>query len=270
MKYTAILFINKVFGRIERLLTAPKLRFFSTIYVNFRSLPLTQAIHLPIYVYGKVKIYSLNGTMEIKGPLKRGMIRIGHPEHGAVIEGRSVFLRNSGKIVFNGPAQIVNGVALNVVGGLLNLGKNIMFGERVRVVCSKYIEIGEGTRIAHESQLIDTNFHYIMDITKGVTTYPKGEIVIGKWSWVGNRSTIQKGTVLPDYTIVGSNSLLNKNYSDVPSFSLLGGMPAKLIKTGLRRVFNVESEKMLNSWFLENGQYAKYKYIGNDIDTFCQ
>lgn len=247
MKYSPKQFVNKVFGRIERLLTAPRLRVFKTIYVNLRSLPLTQAIRLPIYVYGNVKIYSLKGSMQIKGPIKRGMIKMGYPDYGAVIEARALCLRNYGKIVFNGPTQIVNGVALNIVGGLLNLGENIMFGEKVRIVCSKYIEIGEGTRIAHESQIIDTNFHYIIDITKGVTTYPRGGIVIGKWSWVGNRTTIQKGTILPDYTIVGSNSLLNKNYSDVPHFSLLAGMPAKLIKTGLRRVFNIESEKMLVS-----------------------
>lgn len=271
MKYSLKQFVNKVFGRIEHLLTAPRLRVLKTIYVNYRSLPFTQAIHLPIYVYGKVKIHSLKGTMEIKGPIKKGMIKIGMPTFGPVIDYFGSFLLNDGKIIFEGEVIICNNCTISVYNGATLVLKNkAYFAEKVRVVCSNYIEIGEGTRIIHESQLMDTNFHYIIDLTKDIATYPKGEIVIGKWSWISNRTTIQKGTILPDYTIVGSNSLLNKNYSDIPPFSLLGGMPAKLIKTGLRRVFNIESEKMLNNWFLENGEDAKYKYIGKDIDAFCQ
>lgn len=270
MKYTPRQFINKVFGRVERLFTAPRLRIFKTAYVNFRSLPFSQAIHFPIYVYGKLKIYSLNGSMEIKGPIKRGMIKIGYPKHGAILEARRTYIRNQGRVVFNGIANIVNGVSLNIIGGELNLGKDMMFGEKVRIVCSHYIEIGEGARIAHESQIIDTNFHYILNIENGETTYPKGKIKIGKWSWVGNRTTIQKGTVLPDYTIVASNSLLNKDYSDVPPCSLLAGMPAKFIKTGLRRVFNIKNERMLHAFFEKNGYDVKYRYLGDDIDEFCQ
>lgn len=117
---------------------------------------------------------------------------------------------------------------------------------------------------------MDTNFHYIINTDNGITTYPKEKIMIGKWSWVGNHTTIQKGTILPDYTIVGSNSLLNKDYSQVPSYSLMGGAPAKFIKTGLRRVFNVKSEKMLNDWFEKNSMSEKYKYIGDDVNVFCQ
>lgn len=64
----------------------PKLRIFKIIYVNFRSLPFSQAIHLPIYVYGKVRIYCLNGSMEIKGPVKRGIIKIGMPTFGLNID----------------------------------------------------------------------------------------------------------------------------------------------------------------------------------------
>lgn len=270
MKYTPRQFINKVFGRVERLFTAPRLRIFKTIYVNFRSLPFSQAIHFPIYVYGKLRIYSLNGSMEIKGPIRRGMIKIGMPRYGSVVDVERTYINNKGRVVFNGEAIFCNGVTINVIGGELMLGDKAFFAEKARIVCSHYIEIGEGTRIAHECQIIDTNFHYILNVENGITTYPKGKIKIGKWSWVANRTTIQKGTVLPDYTIVGSNSLLNKDYSDVPPCSLLAGMPAKFIKTGLRRVFNIKNERMLHAFFEKNGYDVKYRYLGDDIDEFCQ
>lgn len=269
-KYTLRQIINNVLGRIENLFSAPRLRILKTLYVNFRSLPFSQAVQLPIYIYGKVKIYSLSGSIEIKAPIKRGMIKIGNPIHGAVIDTRWGYIRNYGTIVFEGKATICNGLALNIVGGKLIFEDSSLLGEKVRIVCSNYVKIGEGARIAHESQIIDTNFHYMLDTTRGTTRYPKGKIEIGKWCWVANRTTIQKGTILPDYTIVASNSLLNKDYSDIPECSVIGGMPAKLIKTGLRRVFNIKSEAMLNAWFEANGHDAKYTYDGDDTDAFCQ
>ena len=45
---------------------------------------------------------------------------------------------------------------------------------------------------------------------------------------------ILKGTLLPDYTTVGARSLLSGKY-DVPSYSILGGSPAVLKKTGYWR-----------------------------------
>lgn len=208
--------------------------------------------------------------MKIDAPVKRGMIKIGLPRFGPACDYAGTYIRTNGVMEFKGSACFCNGASVSVLGGRLVLGDKVYFGEKVRIVCVNYITIGEGTRIAHESQLMDTNFHYMLDISKKQISYPKGEIKIGKWCWVGNRTTIQKGTVLPDNTIVASNSLLNKDYSDIPECSVIGGMPAKLIKQGMRRIFNVRTEHMLNVFFKENGYDAKYFYDGLDQDAFCQ
>ena len=52
---------------------------------------------------------------------------------------------------------------------------------------------------------------------------------------------ILKGTLLPDYTTVGARSLLSGKY-DVPSYSILGGSPAVLKKTGYW--WNLEDDKI--------------------------
>lgn len=52
---------------------------------------------------------------------------------------------------------------------------------------------------------------------------------------------ILKGTVLPDYCTVGARSLLSGKY-DVPPYSILGGSPAVLKKTGYWR--NSKEEKI--------------------------
>ena len=57
------------------------------------------------------------------------------------------------------------------------------------------------------------------------------------YNWFGNRCNIMKGTITPNNTIVASNSLCNKDYSDIPEYSLLAGSPAKLKNKGIKRLF---------------------------------
>jgi acetyltransferase-like isoleucine patch superfamily enzyme len=67
-------------------------------------------------------------------------------------------------------------------------------------------------------------------------------IVIGNNVWIGNRTTVTPGTIIPNYCIVSSNSLCNKDYSYIPPDSIIGGIPAKLLKTGYRRIFSYEEQ----------------------------
>jgi len=62
-------------------------------------------------------------------------------------------------------------------------------------------------------------------------------VKIGDYCWIGNRSTIMPGTVLPERVIVAANSLLNKDYIEkgILPFSVIGGMPAKLLNTDIER-----------------------------------
>lgn len=261
--------LNRVLGRIERFWAAPWLNVIKTLYVNLRCLPFLQAIKLPIYVYGNVKLHSLNGKVLFECPITRGLVKIGYPGFGIAINCTRTNFKNMGTIIFKGEAQLCNGVTIYVMDGVLKFGNHSILGENVRVACENYIDIGDGSRIAHESQIIDSNFHFIMDVSQKRIVSQKGEIIIGKWCWVGNRTTIQKATVLPDYSIVTSNSLLNKDYSEFPKYAIYGGMPAKFIKAGSRRVFNVETEIILKKYFSvkENREYI---YEGNIVDEFFE
>lgn len=50
---------------------------------------------------------------------------------------------------------------------------------------------------------------------------------IGHDVWIGHGVTIKQGVVIGDGAIVGSNALVTK---DVPPYSVVGGVPAKVIK----------------------------------------
>lgn len=61
-----------------------------------------------------------------------------------------------------------------------------------------------------------------------------GEISIGKNCWVCNSCTITKDAKVPDNIIVASNSLISKDYTCIQPYSMIGGIPAKLLKTGCK------------------------------------
>ena len=81
------------------------------------------------------------------------------------------------------------------------------------------------------------------------TSYHSHSIRIGNGCWICNSSTISGGSILPDFTIVASNSLVNKDYSILPADSMIGGIPAKLIRTGLRKIENSVIEKRIMNYY---------------------
>lgn len=55
----------------------------------------------------------------------------------------------------------------------------------------------------------------------------KGDIVIGNDVWIGRESIIMPGVRIGDGAVIGAYSVVTK---DVPSYSIVGGNPAKFIK----------------------------------------
>lgn len=109
----------------------------------------------------------------------------------------------------------------------------------------KRIILGEHTGLTWECQLTDFGSHFVQQIDGSVPTIFK-EVCIGDYCWIGNRTTVQPGTRLPNRTIVASNSLLNKDYTrTLAPHSLIGGMPARLLREGLTRIYDVEEERAL-------------------------
>jgi acetyltransferase-like isoleucine patch superfamily enzyme len=82
-------------------------------------------------------------------------------------------------------------------------------------------------------------------------------IVIGDYVWIGNRVTINKGSMIPNCSIVASNSLVNKDFSQYGS-GILAGCPAKFISSTKRRIFSYNKESLLNDYFREHSNALEY------------
>lgn len=71
------------------------------------------------------------------------------------------------------------------------------------------------------------------------------------------------------YTIVSNGAMCTKNYSNIPKYSILQGVPAKLKASGLRRIYNEEWDKKLNAFFMENPNQKKTSVPLDSIDSEC-
>jgi len=222
---------------------------FKTIYVNFTFLPFNQAIHFPVFIYGKVKIYAHSGKIIIEDQIRPGMIHLGMNTDKISASKGSALINITGKLIFKGTVLFSSDYALHIVGEC-TIGKYAVVGNGVRFYCMNKIVIGKSTRIAIDSQIFDTNFHYMRNIETGKIDRRDGVVIIGNYCWIGNRTTLSKGAQLPDYSIVTSNSLVNKDFtsSDV-KYPLLAGLPAKIIHSMRVRIFDPLEDDKANEFF---------------------
>lgn len=253
--------LTKLFSFLETRLVPPRLSWWRTCYLNFRVLPYSQAIKFPIFVYGKVKMPLLAGVIEFQGcQIRKGLVRIGKQDPFAVDSGQGLIsIAPAGKIVFHGPANISTNTVLRVFSnGCLEIGKYILLGSGVKVICNGgYIKIGNYSRIAFNTHMINSGFHSVVDLTTLKVANHIRPIIIGNYCWIGNSSSITGGTVLKPRTIVGSGSYVSKDFSKLNEENqLIGGRPAKLIKAGVARVFNPQTESKIMSFFKNNPNEA--------------
>lgn len=223
---------------------------FWSIYANFRLFPFRVAIKMPILCSSKLTIRGFSGEYILDSEtIYPGMIRIGISQKILYRKGDSnTTITNHGKIIFRGSAQINSSSRLFVEnGGLLDIGNEVVISNHTFVIVAKSVKIGEGTRVAHFSQICDSNFHFTEDLTSDLVYPRSASISIGRYNWIANRSIINKGTITPDYTIVSNGSLLSKDYSIIGENMVLAGQPAKVVKSNVRRVWDTEREKVLES-----------------------
>lgn len=253
--------LKKIFNRFEYLKMKHRINWIKTIYANFRMLPIKDAIKLPILVYTRTSLLSTSGKVRLNIPAKFGLLQIGLPWFGPLNHPSRTCFFNSGIIELNGSCRLANGSKINIQGGILSLGDKVLICECVRIVCMNSISIGDNSRVAHESQIMDSNFHYLYKVKTCSIQNCIKPVCIGKDNWIGNRCTVAAGTTTPDRMIAAAFSLLNKNYTNLSTGDglVVGGVPAKALATGVYRVFNPSIENGLRLYF-SNSKNITYRF----------
>lgn len=244
--------LNEYLAYLETMWHFDRPCLFKTIYFNLRLCSVRQALRCPIYVYGKTRMWSLKGNVVIETrKITPGMVKWGY-DWGYRSNGTTI-IRIEGNIHFGGTCLIAKGsdIAVFKGGGLfIGSGGNIL--ENTLIYCCEEIRIGRNFSFAFQSSMMDSDFHYMLDLSKNRIAKRTSPIRIGDNVWVGNRATIKKGVKIPNNTIIAASySVLTKDYTQLPPYSIIGGCPAKLLSFGYSRIWKNEMDnaRIIDTYF---------------------
>ena len=102
----------------------------------------------------------------------------------------------------------------------LIIGEASAITKNHHIDCTDLIHIGKFTTIAGYNSQFLTHSIDIME-----SRQHSAPIYIGDYAFVGTNVVVLGGSRLPDYSVLGAKSLLNKDYSK--DWTLYGGVPAK-------------------------------------------
>ena len=215
---------------------------------------------MPIVALRNTHLESLSGKIVLNCPASFGLVKLGffNTDFVSWRESRT-YLNVSGTIEINGWIQFGVGSKLIVdKGATLSFGDNTCIGSNTKIICREKISIGPRFRAAWDTQIMDTNFHYIKDTLSGKVNKRTAPILLGANNWIGNRCSVMQGTRTNDYFILASNSMANRDYTQiVPPFSLMVGCPAKLLRGNVCRVLDKE-EREISKLFEGSNQTAVF------------
>ena len=112
-----------------------------------------------------------------------------------------------------------------------DFGKNIHVGEGVFInACCHFqdhggVTLGDGCQIGHN--VVFATLNHGLAPEERASTIP-APIVLGKNVWVGSNATILQGVTIGDNAVVGAGAVVTR---DVPANAVVGGVPAKFIKS---------------------------------------
>lgn len=111
---------------------------------------------------------------------------------------------------------------LGAVAGKMKIEDHVFLNQNVSITCMDEISIGSGSIIANNVVMVDHDH----DMKNG--GFVKAPINIGEKVWIGANAVILKGVTIGNGAIVAAGSIVVK---DVLPYTLVGGCPAKQIKT---------------------------------------
>lgn len=122
---------------------------------------------------------------------------------------------------------------------LLGLECNIEIGKKLTVTRNCYISaaetasirIGDDCMFAKNIEIRADDAHPIYEISSGKRVNPSRDIAIGNKVWLAEHTCVLSGTSIGCGTVVGTRSLVKGTF---PPSSMIAGVPAKLLKEGIR------------------------------------
>lgn len=124
-----------------------------------------------------------------------------------------------------------------------DFGKNITIGKDVFINSGCHfqdqggITLGDGALIGHNVVLATIN-HGLAPSENRKNHY--APIKIGSHVWIGSNATVLPGVTVGDWAVIAAGAVVTK---DVPAMSVVGGVPAKILKSVPKEELQEASQK---------------------------
>lgn len=115
------------------------------------------------------------------------------------------------------------------VGNYVSIGVNcLLLSTRAKIIIGDYVMFGPNVSVItgnHRIDVVGKRMYEIKDTDK--RSSDDQDVVFAGDNWIGANSTILKGVTIGEGAVVAAGSVVNKS---VPPYSVVGGVPAKVIK----------------------------------------
>jgi acetyltransferase-like isoleucine patch superfamily enzyme len=203
--------------------------------LSFR-IPAVRAIYYPLfYFHNFVKnTYRLLRKIFYYEPIFRARCeRVGEKlrfEHLPYVEGVGKLILGD-NVSLSGHVNLEVGSNKNIKDAVLIIGNNVHLNGGCSIMASLRVEIGDNVLLAGGCYIADDDGHPfdpIMRRSMPSTIDQIKPIFIEDDVWIGMNAIVTKGVRIGRGAIIGAASVVTK---DVPPFTVVGGNPARILKT---------------------------------------
>ncbi|GAB3336973.1 hypothetical protein GCM10027429_20910 [Marivirga atlantica] len=156
-------------------------------------------------------------------------MKLGDQVYISALAKEGVFIGNN--VGIGAHSRVVVSTSLNQLGEFIKIGDNVGIGEFAYLGGAGGLEIGDGCIIGQYLSCHPENHNY-QSLEKEIRhqgVSRKG-IKIGANCWIGSKVSILDGVSIGEGSIIAAGAVVNKSF---PDNSIIGGVPAKLIKSRL-------------------------------------
>lgn len=141
-----------------------------------------------------------------------------------------IALHNAGRMVIGDRVQLISTIAtLELVterGATLTIGERTLVNFGCSLVATGNVSIGAHCHIGPYTLILDNHYHHV-DPDRRLERPAPDPIVVEDNVWIGARAMILPGVTVGRDSCVAAGAIVT---SDVPPRTLVGGVPAKILK----------------------------------------
>lgn len=138
-----------------------------------------------------------------------------------------ILVQEGGELIVDGNFELFGNSYVRVTPGGKLILKGGFINENVQITVGDVVEIGSDATIGRDVVIRSFDGHVICEEGYKISE----PIKIGNHVWIGQGATILKGVTIGDGAIIASGAIVTK---DVPAGCVAAGIPAKVIKEGVR------------------------------------